>query len=336
MDVENSRLPQRTQAEPRDATTRLVNTRLPERSTALPPTSSRLPQAEGKSNHVTTLDDILNQVKDLPALPHVILKVVKMAAQPEVSAREIGQVIAQDPSFSVRLLKLANSSYYGLPQAVSTITDAVAMLGQHSVRNMALVAATQDVLYRAVSGYDLEAGDLWRHSLACAFAAEMLAVSCHYPESEEAFVAGLLHDVGKVIIGMHIEGAIPQIQAAMQAKSCTFIEAERAVLGFDHAEVGGRIASHWNLPSNLVQAISWHHQPTRNGKLSTLAGITHIANGLCLMAGIGLGADGLCSTIDPVAYAALNLNDAAVDDIMARLVETIMEQQPFFTTQKAA
>ena len=334
--MENSRLPQKTQPESVLPVSRLANTRLPQHSTPPPTMLSRLPQNTDGGNQATTLDDILKQVKDLPALPHVILKVVKMAAQPEVSAREIGQVIAQDPSFSVRLLRLANSSYYGLPQAVSTITDAVAMLGHHSVRNMALVAATQDVLYRAISGYDLEAGDLWRHSLACAFAAEMLAVHCGYSESEEAFVAGLLHDVGKVIIGMHMEGMIPQVQAFMEANSCTFIEAERAVLGFDHAEVGGRIASHWNLPSNLVQAISWHHQPTRSGKLFLLAGITHIANGLCLMAGIGLGADGLCSTIDPTAYAALNLNDAVVDDIMARLVETIREQQPHFTAKKAA
>lgn len=331
--MENTRLPRITQAEPEQPTSRLANTRLPER-TATPVTPTRLPQENG--DQPITLDEVLKQVKDLPALPHVILKVVKMAARPEVSAREIGQVIAQDPSFCVRLLKLANSSYYGLPQTVSTITDAVAMLGHDSVRNMALVAATQEVLYSAISGYDLEAGDLWRHSLACAYAAEMLAVHCRYPESEEAFVAGLLHDVGKVIIGMHVDRAIPRIQTYMAKHSCTFIEAERAVLSFDHAEVGGRIASHWNLPSNLVQAISWHHQPVRNGKLFPLAGITHIANGLCLMAGIGLGADGLCSSIDPIAYAALNLDDATVDEIMARLVETIVEQQPFFTSKKAA
>ncbi|MCC5648057.1 HDOD domain-containing protein [Nostoc sp. CHAB 5824] len=283
-----------------------------------------------------TLDDVLKQVKDLPALPHVILKVVKMAAQPEVSAREIGQVIAQDPSFSVRLLKLANSSFYGLPQAVSTITDAVAMLGHQSVRNMALAAATQDVLSGSISGYDLEAGDLWRHSLACAYAAEMLAVHSGYPESEEAFVAGLLHDVGKVVIGMYVEGAVSRIQHHMTKHSCTFIEAERSVLGFDHAEVGGRIASHWNLPSNLVQAISWHHQPVRNGKLCPLAGITHIANGLCLIAGIGLGTDGLCFNIDPTAYVACNLDNTTIDAMIARLVETITEQQPFFASKKAA
>lgn len=335
--MENTRLPHITQPKPEPPTTRLTMSRLPERTEPAARTATRLPQPQVEpSSQPTTLDDILKQVKDLPALPHVILKVVKMAAQPEVSAREIGQVIAQDPSFSVRLLKLANSSYYGLPQSVSTITDAVAMLGQHSVRNMALVAATQDVLYRAISGYDLEAGDLWRHSLACAYAAELLAVHARYPEREEAFVAGLLHDVGKVIIGMHIEGAIPKIQAHMEAHSCSFITAERAVLGFDHAEVGGRIASHWNLPSNLVQAISWHHQPVRNGRLFPLAGLVHLANGLCLMVGIGLGADGLCSSIDPLAYSALNLNEQIVDDIMARLVETIKEQQPFFTSRKAA
>lgn len=331
--MENTRLPRIIQAEPEQPTSRLARTRLPER-VAAPLTSTRLPEDHGEQ--AITLDEVLKQVKDLPSLPHIILKVVKMAAQPEVSAREIGQVIAQDPSFSVRLLKLANSSYYGSPKAISTITDAVAMLGHQSIRNMALIAATQDVLTREISGYDLEAGDLWRHSLACAYASEMLAVHCRYHESEEAFVAGLLHDVGKVIIGVYVDGAIPRIQGYMAEHLCTFIEAERAILGFDHAEVGGRIASHWNLPSNLVQAISWHHQPVRNGKLFPLAGITHIANGLCLMAGIGLGADGLRSNIDSVAYAAFNLDDAKIDEIMARLVEAISEQQPFFMVKKAA
>lgn len=249
------------------------------------------------------------------------------------SARELAQCIARDPGFTARLLKLANSAYYGMSRNVGTIIEAVTLLGNRTVRNMAIIAATHETLGREVIGYELGQGDLWRHSLACGMAAQMLAEQTHYPEAEGAFVAGLLHDVGKVILGLYVRDRIAEIVAWMETNESTFLEAERAVLGFDHAEVGGRVALHWNLPVPLAQAIAWHHQPVQNGQIATLAALVHVANAICLSAGIGLGVDGLRTTISAPAMTALNLTEVQAEQVLDRLVSRIAEARPLFTLQ---
>lgn len=308
-----------------------VSTRLPERKPE--PSQNALVTARTDSGLKVSLESLVAQVRDLPALSAVALRVMQIASDDDSSPRGIAQCISKDPSFAARVLKLANSAYYGLPRTVSTISEAVTLLGNRTVRNMAIMAATQDTLGRAVTGYELGAGDLWRHALASAMTAQMLAEEIRYADPEAAFVAGLLHDVGKVVLGLHVEEAIAPIQQWMQENDGTFIEAERAILGFDHAEVGGRVALHWNLPLALAQAIAWHHQPVQNGQLVMLVALVHVANAICLTAGIGLGADGLRTCISTEALEALHLTEAQVEKTLDRLVTQVAAAQPLFNMQ---
>ncbi len=290
--------------------------------------------AQGRSGSTpVTLDSVVSQVRHLPALPDVVLKVMRMTGQEDCSAREIARVISNDQSFAARMLQLANSAYYGLPRNVSTISEAVVLLGMRTVRNMAIAAATRDTLSRELVGYDLERGDLWRHSLACGMAAQLLAEVARYPDGEEAFVAGLLHDVGKVVLNLYVRDAVVQIQERMEAEELSFIEAEHAVLGFDHAEVGGRVALKWNLPAPLVQAIACHHQPFQEGQVAPLTALVHVANVVCLIAGIGLGADGLRTGLNSAAMKTLNLDERQIEKVLDRLVSRIAQAQPLFTLE---
>ncbi|HZO86729.1 MAG TPA: HDOD domain-containing protein [Chthonomonadaceae bacterium] len=303
-------------------------------------TARRLRQAAGAGSPQgpaqgarVTLESIVEAVRHLPALPSAVLQIMRMTNDEGVSARDVASVISTDQSLAARILKLANSAYYGLPRAVGTVSDAVILLGMRTVRNMAIAAATHNTLSKEVAGYELGRGDLWRHSLACALAAQMLAEVAHYPEKEEAFVAGLLHDIGKVVLGVHVRDAIALIQQRVETENLTFLEAERAVLGFDHAEVGGRIAARWNLPAPLEQAIACHHQPMQNGQVAPLTALVHIANILCLLAGVGLGADGLHARLSDCALETLGLNAQDIERVLARLVHRIAQAQPLFSAE---
>ena len=205
-----------------------------------------------------------------------------------------------------------------------------------SIRNYAIAASTHNSMQRELVGYALGKDDLWRHSLACAIAAQMLAEIVHYPEVEEAFVAGLLHDIGKVSLNETIQRLSPVLRNVMETRDLAFSEAERLVLGYDHADVGGRIAQKWYLPQRLAQAIAQHHEPVQNGQVAPLAALAHLANAVCLLAGIGIGADGLHARLSTQAMHTLQLTESQVETVLARLVDEFQRLQTLFSPLRAA
>ena len=268
-----------------------------------------------------TLDELLKRVHDLPTLPHAALKVMKMTRGVEVSPREIGDAVSKDPNFAARVLKLANSSYYGLPRSVGTLTEAVMMLGNRTIRNLTIVAATHQTLSQDLPGYDLSANELWKHSIAGAHVSIYLAEAAHYPYTEEAFVAGLLHDVGKLILSIYVRDFTEDIHFYMKNNVCSFVQAEKAVLGFDHGEVGGHIARQWNLPTPLVQAIAWHHAPLQKGQIIPLVGITHLADFVCICAGIGVGTNRVGEDLSEGVLETLNLTRNDVENALSFITD---------------
>ncbi len=267
-----------------------------------------------------TSDAILEQVRDLPALPTVVVKIMRLTSKGEgASPRQMAEVISQDPNFAARILKMANSCYYGLPRAVSTLSDAVMMLGSQSIRHLAMIAATQDTLRQRVPGYELNPGELWRHSVGTAWAVSELAKLANYAEQEEAFVAGLLHDVGKMVLGQYVQEKLPEIQAIMEAQESSFVEAERAVLGLDHAEIGGQMALHWNLPALLVQAIRWHHAPIQKGYVAPMTALVYLGNILCSAVGASATIGESLTEVHTACLHVLNLNERQVNTTMEQL-----------------
>ncbi len=282
--------------------------------------SSRATATAGKVN----VEQVLSEVRDLPALPTIVVKIMRMTGKNDsATPRSLAEVISHDPSFTARLMKMANSSYYGLPRSVSTISDAVMMLGNMTIRNMALVAATQDTMKHCVPGYELKPGEMWRHSVGCAFAVNLLAEQAHYQETEEAFVAGLLHDVGKLILGPYVAERLPAIQVHMEAEGCSFVEAEKAILGCDHAELGGHMALAWNLPALLAQAIRWHHSPAQNGYIAPMTALVYLGNIICVAAGASSQENELHKSIHPGCLHVLNLTEAHIVSTIEKLGEYV-------------
>ncbi len=283
-----------------------------------------------------TLDQLVQWVQEIPPLPNVAVRVMRMADDPNVGPRDIAAVVSTDVALATRVLRIANSAYYGMARKVSTLNEAVLLLGLKAMRSLAVAAAAYDTLKNEAAGYNLASGELWRHSISCAVASQVIAQKTRKVQPEEAFVAGLLHDVGKVILSLYVAQQFQAILALVELEQIPFSEAERTVLGFDHAEVGARIAEKWNLPTPLVAAIGGHHSLQRGGDMPELAAVVHIANAVCLTEGMGLGADGLDEPLDPAALQLLNMTIPDVEVVLDELVEQFQRSAGLFETLRAA
>ncbi len=213
----------------------------------------------------------------LPTLPVVARRLIEVMADRETaSSEEIGRIVALDPSLTARTLKLANSDFYGFPRKVGTVDLAVVVLGANTISDLVLSAAvfqTLDPTWEELAG-------LWSHSLACGVAARALAERCRYRLEGEAFATGVLHDVGKVVLHQSFPERLEAAAALAREQGILMEQAERGVLGSDHAEVGGWLAERWGIPADMVEAIALHHHPERARVNPELASLVHIADSL--------------------------------------------------------
>ncbi len=261
--------------------------------------------------------DLLKNARELPTLPQVAVQVAKLVDDPNTSASQIAFTLSNDQTLTARVLRMANSAFYGAPRKVSTVTDAIILLGMQTIRNMALAVSCYDVLDLELGNYAMRRGDMWRHAFCVGYASQLIARRAGHKAMEEAFVAGLLHDIGKVVINVNLSEPFKQVVQLAQT-DIPFTDAERQVLGFTHAEVGACLAEHWKLPPRLVSAIRYHHEPAAQpeDERTKLPAIVHVADALCLMLGIGIGTDGLRYALEDGVFDALGLKPEDAEEIM--------------------
>ena len=276
------------------------------------------------------LEALVRQVRDLPALPAAVVRVMQLTDDPKAGMADVARELGSDQSLAVRVLRLANSAFYGSSRRISSVSEAVITLGMRTTRNLVMATSCQEMLEQGVTGYALPRGALWRHSLACASAAQALAQRARYRATEEAFVAGLLHDIGKVVLDTYLKEQFAHVFIRAVGGKLTFAEAEQEVLGFDHAEAGARLLERWNLPASLVTAVRWHHAPLEDPSSSLLPCLVHVADAICLTLGIGLGLDGLAYTLHPEALAALDLTAADFEQVASQTCDTLAQAGPVF------
>jgi len=237
--------------------------------------------------------EIIASIASVPPLPTASAEVIQLIQDPKVPSGKIAQAIEYDPSLTTNVLRLANSAFFGFHRSVSTVKDALFRLGTNQVFQLVLAATVGKMAQRPVRGYDLSGGDLWDHLIGTAIGSIKIAQALKLKIPPYTFTAALTHDVGKVVLGTFVEVNTDSIRTLAYERKMSFEKAEHRVLGIDHAEVGAFLLEGWNLPEYLVEAVRWHHQPEHHPGDPLVANVVHVADVVCLMAGVGAGLDAL-------------------------------------------
>ncbi|MBF0625473.1 MAG: HDOD domain-containing protein [Magnetococcales bacterium] len=224
-----------------------------------------------------TMDQLLDKSSGIGSLPDIVHRINRVIDDPRSSMDDVAATIAEDPSLSARLLRIANSALYATPFPVDTITRALTMIGSKQLRD--LVAATYVVkMFSKTSGGRLDPEAFWRHSIACGVAARVIATACREMNVERYYLCGLLHDIGQLVIFTHLPDAALEILQRAERGTQSLYQVERKILGFDHAALGGRLLEKWQLPPGLASAVKNHHDPMAARDYNMEASILHLAD----------------------------------------------------------
>ncbi len=264
---------------------------------------------------------IMAEVKSFPGMPATAAKLMPLLNDPDSGSARIEEIMKYDPGLTANILKLTNSAYFGLPSQVSSVRQAVMLLGWKRLLQLVMTMCMSALMKKPVPGYDLPRGELWRHSVAVSVAADTVVKALSLAEADEVFTAALLHDIGKLVLGAYVNQDLGRIEQIVD-KGISFDVAEYIVLGTHHAEIGARILQHWSLPQELVNAVSWHHNPEscRNG--CVLSDVVHVANIIGRMIGYGKGRNG--QPVEPAAEVVERLGLTA--DRMEKLAEQTLRE----------
>ena len=265
---------------------------------------------------------ILRSLVELPPMPNIILKAREIMEDSDSSLKDLAGVIEHDQAIVARVLALANSAYYGLSGLVSSIQHASILLGQKTLGELITIAASSKLLSQKLKGYQLNPGDLWKHSLAVALGSRIIAEKKDSEWVDDAFIAGLLHDAGKIILDPYIMDCKKAFKKALENGQPTFIEAEKEILGFDHAEVMSRAIRFWRYPENQSTAIRYHHHPLRSGN-SELAFIVHLADFAAKAAGFNSEDRVSPPQIDPQTLSYLGFQKQDLSHIIAEIAASV-------------
>lgn len=259
--------------------------------------------------------DIVKGIINLVSLPEVCIRVNEMVDNPRYSAVDIGKVISQDVGLTTRLLKLANSPFYSRTRRIDTVSRAIAIIGMRELRDLVLATSAIKAFSRLPSTVvDMDA--FWYHSIRCAVAAQILAAKCHVLHSERLFVAGLMHDLGHLVMYLKIPELVRVILARAQDAHESLHQAEMDVLGFEHGDVGAELMKMWKLPDSLREVAQFHHVPAMAEKYILETAIVHIANSIAAHMSIAPNAEPMHDAIvDPVAWKITGLSARVLDSV---------------------
>ena len=263
---------------------------------------------------------ILKSLGDLPPMHEVVTKAQEIMADPNSNVEDLAAIIETDQSIVVKILKLINSAYYGFGRDVSSINQACNLLGFRALRELIVAVGVSNVLGRKLKGYGFESGELWLHSIATGFCSRILAEKKNRELASDAYTGGLLHDVGKIILDLYVLERKAAFDDFMKDETRMVLDAEKAILGFDHAEIASDICRKWRIPENVILAMQYHHYPSLS-KGSELAHIVHTADYLVRLSGLGYEDDDLMIELEEGALEFLGFTQENFSEITFQALE---------------
>jgi HD-like signal output (HDOD) protein len=272
----------------------------------------------------------IDSLLDLPGLPATVFETVQLLGDSEVNLERVSESIELDQSMTSKILRLVNSPFYGVAGKISTIQQALVILGFGTVRNAMLSLSVFDVFLRdgeAKGGFDL--ARFWEHSVGTGIISKVLAQGLRLPDPDEFFIAGLLHDIGKIVVIQFLQQEFAEILQLVDNRDLFIREAEIEILGFDHSYAGSYLAKKWNMPVTLEEVIAFHHAPDAAREDPKKVSVVHLADSLCRGLGIGHGGDKLVPAIATEALQTLGINIGYIAEVLPE-IDAEMEQAADF------
>ncbi len=263
------------------------------------------------------IERIIEEINELRPVSEIGNRVIEITSNPNSSLAELLDVIKYDQGMTANLLRICNSAYFGLKNKIVSIKQAVAYLGLNKVASLVVLGHSADNFKKAQVGYDLNEGELWRYSVSSALIAEDLAETKRLENISLIFTSALLKDIGKVILSAYVKDSFEDINKAVQDRGLTFVDAEKEVIGIDHAELGARVAEKWNFNPAMVDIIRNHHDPDKAPPDDISIPIVYLADSICMMIGIGVGSDGLAYRYHQDIVDRLNFSDTDLQKTIA-------------------
>lgn len=259
-----------------------------------------------------------------------VLEEIEAALQsPQCSLVTVGEAIEKDPDLTARLLRLANSSFYGYSSRLGTVTEAISLIGIQQVQDL-IVASSIIERFTGVGEEFVSMESFWRHSLACGIGSRLLASEKRLPKPDRFFVAGLLHDVGRLVLFSQAPQPAQAVFEVYRRERLLLREAEMRVLGFDHQQIGRALLEHWKYPTNLVQAVAYHHQPGASELARVEAAVVHLADHLVNAMQLGSSGERFVPPLNSKAWETLGLETSVLGSVVAGVDEQIEAVQEVF------
>ena len=269
-------------------------------------------------------EQIRNAVDDLPPMPTVIIKIQQLLSDPNSNTGQIAELIETDQAIAVKVLKLANSAFYGLSGKVTSIQHAAVILGYKTLGELITIVGFSGLMGKKLVGYGYNSDELWKHSLAAALASKIIAEKIQPEATSEMLTAGLIHDIGKIILDPYVFEKKKDFQTLLNHEDLTFLEAEKQILGFDHAEIASEVCKNWKLPDLLAAGIKYHHSPSLSNS-NKLAFILHLADYIAVLCGAGYDSDDVLYVLEKGTENFLNICQKEIRGIMSTVMESMVK-----------
>jgi len=279
--------------------------------------------------------ELITGALDLPSLPEVVMRAIELVNDPEASAIDIGRVLSEDSALTARLLKIVNSPFYGFPSRIDTVSRAITVIGTLDLLD--LILATSVVkMFSGVPNDLVSMDSFWKHSLYGGVVARLLAARSKQPNVEHFFVAGLLHDLGSLVIYRKMPELAREALLRARYNGMVLQQAEQELLGFDHAMVGAELMRMWKLPASLVEAVEFHHNPSQSPNYPLIASIVHVADVIASAIRSGAGASEAAPPLDPVAWDKIGLPTLAIEALLLEADQQFGDAQTMILGKEAA
>jgi HD-like signal output (HDOD) protein len=277
---------------------------------------------------------VIENIDQLPSLPGIVQRLIEVVTSPDSSAEDASSLIERDPALTGRMLRLANSAFYGMPRAVSSVNSAVVILGFNSIKSLVLSTAVAKLFPASKTGGGFDTRRFWMHSIICAMGARLIIrhlMRFKMMDPESAFCAGIMHDIGRMILWHIAPADCAEVSSYALGRRVALVDAEQAVLGISHDQIGRIVADKWALPLDLELAIVFHHRPQEADTIPELVAAVHVADRMAHDLGYGNMDNEVAAAPWEASFELLHIENNGYDQLVAGLQDETDKSKEFFS-----